>query len=135
MERPWPPEVRVVDFGIRALDLAYALTDGYETVILIDAAPQGGPPGTVCVIEPDLDAPASREGNPGSWDPHRLATLEVLQQAKSACSTFPQLFLVACEPADLGGDAGRLGLSPRVQGALERAMTEVESLVAAISSQ
>jgi hypothetical protein len=41
-ERPLPDEVRVVDFGIRSIDLAYALMDGYETTILLDATPQGG---------------------------------------------------------------------------------------------
>ena len=40
--RALPEEVRVVDFGIRGLDLTYALLDGYETVILVDAAPRGG---------------------------------------------------------------------------------------------
>ena len=36
-----PDEVRVVDFGIRGLDLVYALQDGYDTTILIDAFPHG----------------------------------------------------------------------------------------------
>ena len=47
-----PEGVRVVDFGIRGLDLTYALLDGYEAVILVDAAPRGGPPGTLYVLEP-----------------------------------------------------------------------------------
>ena len=33
-----PPAVRVVDFGIRGHDLAFALQDGYETAILVDTA-------------------------------------------------------------------------------------------------
>ena len=36
-----PDEVRVVDFGIRGLDLTYALLDGYEAVVLVDAVPAG----------------------------------------------------------------------------------------------
>ena len=55
LARPQPDAVRVVDFGIRGFDLAYALQDGYETTILIDAFPHGQTPGTVSVIEPDLD--------------------------------------------------------------------------------
>src|SRR5580692_8827868 len=51
--RNLPAEVRVVDFGIRGLDLAYALQDGYETTILIDAFPHGQTPGTVSIVEPD----------------------------------------------------------------------------------
>src|SRR5262249_50231013 len=46
-----PDGVRVVDFGIRSLDLAYALLDEYEAVILVDAAPRGGAPGTLYVVE------------------------------------------------------------------------------------
>ena len=48
-----PDNVTVVDFGIRGIDLAFAITSGYETVILIDALQRGGEPGSVCVIQPD----------------------------------------------------------------------------------
>ena len=50
-----PEEVRVVDFGIRGLDLVYALQDGYDTTILIDVFPHGKAPGTVSVVEPNLN--------------------------------------------------------------------------------
>src|SRR5881227_271903 len=53
LRRGLPDAVRVVDFGIRGLDLTYALLDGYEAVILVDAAPRGGPPGTLYVLEPE----------------------------------------------------------------------------------
>jgi len=36
-----PEQVRVVDFGIRSYDLAFALTGQYEAVILVDAVPRG----------------------------------------------------------------------------------------------
>ena len=50
-----PPGVDVVDFGIRGMDLAYALGDGYDAALLLDAAPRGEPPGTLSLIEPELD--------------------------------------------------------------------------------
>ncbi len=50
----FPRGVKVVDFGIRGFDLAYALQDGYETTILVDAYPHGQTPGTVSLVEPDL---------------------------------------------------------------------------------
>ena len=53
-DRQVPENVHVKDFGIRGLDLVYALLDGYDGVILIDATPRGGPPGTLYTIEPDL---------------------------------------------------------------------------------
>ncbi len=54
--RPQPDGVRVTDFGIRGFDLAFALLDEPEATILIDAMPRGEAPGTVYVLEPDLDA-------------------------------------------------------------------------------
>src|ERR1700734_1751902 len=51
--RPMPDGVKVVDFGIRGFDLTYALLDGSDATILVDATPRGGPPGTLYVIEPD----------------------------------------------------------------------------------
>lgn len=59
LERPWPEKVRVVDFGIRGFDLAYAFLDGYDKVILVDTIQRGGTPGTLYVIEPDLEEAAS----------------------------------------------------------------------------
>ena len=38
----WPPNVRVVDFGIRGFDLAYALMENCDVAILVDTTPQGG---------------------------------------------------------------------------------------------
>ena len=51
---PLPPEVRVRDFGIRGMDLAYELLDGYDTAVLVDAAVRGLEPGTLSLIEPEL---------------------------------------------------------------------------------
>ena len=45
----------MVDFGIRGMDLAYALQDDYDAAVLVDAVPRGEAPGTLYVIEPDLD--------------------------------------------------------------------------------
>ena len=57
-----PENVHVVDYGIRGLDLAYALMDGYDACILVDAVPRGGAPGTLYTIEPDWDSVADEIG-------------------------------------------------------------------------
>ena len=44
--RQLPEGVRVVDFGIRGFDLAYALLDAPDATILVDAMPRGDPAGT-----------------------------------------------------------------------------------------
>ena len=76
--RALPDSVRVVDYGIRGLDLAYALLDDYDLVILVDAARQGEDPGTLYVLEPELtaadgDVPASLPDGRAWHEPHARA--------------------------------------------------------------
>src|SRR5690348_9452743 len=47
-----PGWVRVADYGISGMHLAYDLADGYDAAILIDAAPRGDKPGTVTLLAP-----------------------------------------------------------------------------------
>jgi hydrogenase maturation protease len=56
-QRRLPDSVDVIDFGIRSYDLAFALTNGYDAVVLVDAVPRGEPPGTTYLIEIDLENP------------------------------------------------------------------------------
>ncbi len=51
--RDIPDGVKVADFGIRGIHLAYELLEGYEKLILIDALSRGDPPGTIYTLEPD----------------------------------------------------------------------------------
>ncbi len=132
LERNLPAQVRLVDFGIRGLDLAYALQDGYETTILIDAYPHGQPPGTVSVVEPDMNEirGVSGSADQGSFvEPHGMHPLKVLRMASAMGAPFKQVLLIGCEPAFLGGDEGCLGLSDAVQPAVEEAVKVTEALV------
>ncbi|MGA8740002.1 MAG: hydrogenase maturation protease [Terracidiphilus sp.] len=126
MNREIPAEARVVDFGIRGLDLAYALQDGYETTILVDAFPHGQPPGTLSVVE--LDARDIAAATP-DVDPHSMHPLNVLRMASAMNGNLHRVLLVGCEPAYLGGDEGRMGLSEPVEAAVEEAVNTTESLV------
>ncbi len=47
------PRVRVVDYGIRGMHLAYDLLDGCDALVLVDALPDRGAPGTLHVFEAD----------------------------------------------------------------------------------
>jgi len=125
LARPWPDSVRVEDFGIRGIDLTYALTDGYDVAILIDAIDRGGEPGTLYLIEPTLDDAA-----PGTLDAHSLDPLRVLLQARAWGAQLANIYLVGCQPGELGGDEGCLGLSPAVEAALGEGARMVETLVA-----
>jgi hydrogenase maturation protease len=125
-QRPLPPDVKVVDFGIRGLDLAYALLDDHEMVILVDAAPRGGAPGSIYVIEPDLD-----ESEPDMLDAHGMNPMRVLALARSMGAQLTHVRTVGCEPESCGSpDEGRMGLSPAVAAAVETALETIESLVA-----
>ena len=122
-----PESVRVVDFGIRGLDLAYALQDGYETTILIDAFPNRQPPGTVSIVEPDTNAFSEMDG--GFVEPHSMHPLNVLRMAKAMNGSLGRVLLVGCEPATLGGEEGHMGLSQPVEDALDEAVKATAALV------
>ena len=132
LARELPEGVRVVDFGIRGLDLAYALMDGPETTILIDACPRDASPGTLYVVEPDLsslDAPANSQV---ALDAHSMNPMSVLCMAKSMGAPLKRILLLGCQPETLGPEEGQMELSARVQEAVEPAVRLTESLVARI---
>lgn len=122
-----PEAVRVVDFGIRGLDLVYALQDGYETTILIDAYTHGRPPGTVSVVE--LDANEAADSSDNFIEPHSMHPMNVLRMARTTHGPLNRVLLIGCEPASLGGDEGHMGLSEPVEIAVEEAVKATESLI------
>lgn len=127
MSRNQPAEARIVDFGIRGLDLAYALQDNYETTILIDAFPHGQTPGTVSIVEPD---PNDITAAPDSLvEAHSMNPLKVLQMAASMNGSLNRVLLVGCEPESLGGEEGYMGLSKPVEAAIKEAVNATEALV------
>jgi hydrogenase maturation protease len=126
-ERTMPPGVRVVDFGIRGLDLAYALQD-VDVAILVDATPRGEVPGTVFVIEPTIEA----DGNV-AIDTHGMDPVRVLRLAQAIGRVPARTLVVGCEP-ETGKDALEeaemvMELSEPVRAAVDRAVEVVESLL------
>lgn len=130
VRRPLPDEVRVVDFGIRGLDLAYAFLDGYEMVIFVDATPRGEPPGTLYVLELDATAASPPAGEGTLIETHNVDPVLVLRLAATLGGQVRRVFLVGCEPAAPGGeDDCLMELSAPVRGALDEAVRLTESLV------
>lgn len=125
----FPASVRVADFGIRGFDLAYALQDGYETTILIDAFPHGQAQGTVSVVEPDLNDPASSLPQANFVEPHAMNPMNVLRMATAMHGPLKRVLLVGCEPATFGGDNGQMSLSDPVRAAVNEAVRLVKNLV------
>ena len=128
-ERKLPDTVRVTDFGIRGFDLAYALQDGYETTILVDACPHGEAPGTLYVIEPDLKMLDDPEAPHAVVEAHAMNPVSVLRMARAMNIEVKNVLLVGCEPESLGGEEGKMGLSPPVEAALEEAVQLLEKLI------
>lgn len=117
--RPRLEGVHVVDFGIRGLDLAYALEE-YDAAILVDATPRGGEPGTLYVLEPEAGH------RPEPIEAHSLTPERVLASLPEG-SRPRTLRIVGCEPLSLEPDEGG-GLSAPVRAAFEEALCLVEDL-------
>jgi hydrogenase maturation protease len=125
----FPPGVRVADFGIRGFDLAYALMDGYETTILVDAYPGQGEPGTLFVVEPDLAEINQGAAQPATLDAHAMNPVSVLRMAAGMGAQLKRILLVGCVPATLGPQEGQMGLSEPVAAAVDEAVKLIASLV------
>ena len=123
--RKLPEGVQVHDFGIRGFDLAYTILDGYDVTIMVDAAPRGGHPGTLYLIEPDLN---NLNGS-GEMEGHSMDPMRVLQLVNTLGGQAQRILVIGCEPATFGPEEGRMGLSEPVQMAVDEAVRMVEQLV------
>jgi hydrogenase maturation protease len=123
-----PEGVRLVDFGIRGMDLAYALLDDYDAVIFVDIAPRGEPPGTLSLIEPRLP-----EDGEATIDTHGMDPVKVLKLARDLGAPSRRTYIVACEPAlVLDGEESPdvlVELSVPVAAAIDPAVEMLVSLI------
>ncbi len=109
-----PPEVKVVDYGIRGMHLAYDLLEGYRALVVVDALPGTGVPGDLTVLEvgpEDLGA--------GELDAHGMAPVAVLSSLGQLGGSLPPTYVVGCQPADVGEG---IGLTPAVEAAVDPAV-------------
>ena len=130
--RELPPGVDVVDFGIRGMDLALAMQDGYEAAVLLDATPRGERPGTLYVIEPELpEAEAAPEA-------HAMDPVKVLALSRAMGGVPPRTLVVGCEPATrMSADSEEIvaALSEPVRAALDEGVRLVEGLIAELTTK
>jgi len=131
LRRPLPEGVRVVDFGIRGLDLAYALLlDTDEEVIFVDAVPRSGEPGTVYLLEIDGPPPLAAGEEPGV-DTHNVDLAKVLRLAAALGCPPRHYYLVGCEPRPPADpDDMTMEMSDAVRAAVDEAIPLIESLAA-----
>ena len=124
--RKLPAGADVVDFGIRGMDLAYALQEGYEAAIFIDATPRGDAPGTLYVIEPELDT------DDVSPEAHGMDPVKVLALAKTLGRVPDRILVVGCEPQtrlSVESEELVMELSEPVRASIDEAVRLVESLL------
>ncbi len=116
-----PPGTRVVDFGIRAMHLAYELLAPPDLLVVADCMARGGPPGTLYVVEPEPEALAG-----GLADAHGMNLPIVFATVRGLGGALPPTLVVGCEPASL--DAG-IGLSASVMRSLPGAIDLIRELI------
>jgi hydrogenase maturation protease len=133
-ERELPEDVEVADFGIRGMDLIYALQGDYEVVIFVDATPRGEEPGTVYLLEPEIE-----EDGEVVLDTHGMDPVKVIKFARTLGARPGRTLVVGCEPkVVISGEDYEdmlMELSEPVQAAVEEAVKLVESLVERIDKE
>jgi hydrogenase maturation protease len=132
--RELPEGVEVVDFGIRGMDLAYALQDDYEAVVFVDATPRGEEAGTVYLIEPEIE-----EDGEVALDTHGMDPVKVIRLSRALGARPTRTLVVGCEPQVVVSgedyDDMLMELSEPVRAAVEEAVKLVESLVEEINKE
>jgi hydrogenase maturation protease len=150
-----PAGIEVADFGIRGIDLTYALLDRCDRAILIDALSRGEPPGTLFVVEPEAsrgpgpgqDPTGDPTGHPAQeptgcapeWvllSPHELAPDRVLAAVRALDGRCRRILVLGCEPETFGDDwEGLMGLSPAVAAAVPEAAALAEALALSLLAE
>jgi hydrogenase maturation protease len=116
------PGVRVVDYGIRGMHLAYDLLDGYDALVLVDALPDRGAPGTLHVFEADHETLSAGIG----LDAHAMDPAAVFASLAALGGTAPYTVVIGCEVDDVDE---RMGLSAAVSATVAEAVKAIEEVV------
>jgi hydrogenase maturation protease len=128
LRQPIPEGVVIKDFGIRGFDLAYAMMDDYDVTVLVDTLSRNDVPGTLYIIEPDLNAFGTESA---TIDAHSMDPVTVINLVKSLGGQPKRVLVVGCEPETFGPEhEGQMGLSAAVENALDEAVDMVQDLVA-----
>jgi hydrogenase maturation protease len=121
-----PDWVTVADYGISGMHLAYDLAEGFETTILVDAAPRGERPGTVYVMELQATRDQAPDRGIPLLDAHGMQPDVVFGMLDLLGADAGRVLLVGCEPAST--EPG-MELSAPVAAAVDEAVRIVRDLV------
>lgn len=118
---PLPDGVKVVDYGIRGMHLAYDLLDGYDALVVVDALPGKGAPGELSVLEVGPE-----DVGEGDFDAHGMAPVAVLASLGQLGGSLPPTYLIGCQPEDVGEG---MGLTPAVEAAVDGAIELIRDVL------
>lgn len=119
------PRVRVTDYGISGMHLAYDLLEEWDTLVLVDAVPSRGNPGTLHVFQADHESTSASMG----FDGHSMHPAAVFASLRALGGNPPYTVVVGCEA---GSVEEGIGLTEPVARAVPRAARAVEEIVAAL---
>ncbi|MFE3289233.1 hydrogenase maturation protease [Rhodococcus sp. NPDC059234] len=122
-----PPGTRAVDFGIRGVHLAYELLDDWDALVLVDALPNRGAPGTIRVFEVDPE----RIARGGGLDAHGMDPAAVFACLDALGGTLPRTVVVGCQVAAVEDG---IGLSGEVAAVVDDAAATVAAVVAELGA-
>jgi hydrogenase maturation protease len=120
--------VRATDYGIGGMHLAYDLLEHWDALVLVDAIPNRGSPGTVHVFEADHESPDA----PAGLDAHSMDPVAVFATLRALGGAPPRTIVVGCEVADVNEG---MGLSEPVEAAVPEAVRAVDSAVALLRAE
>ncbi|WP_214107878.1 hydrogenase maturation protease [Acrocarpospora catenulata] len=121
-----PPTVDVADYGIRGVHLAYELLEGrHHTLIMVDAVPIEGPPGTLAVIEVDMSLDGEDLPGPAPVNGHGMHPQAVLDLLRALGGEVERVLVVGCHPGVIDEV---MGLSAPVAAAVGEAVRLVTEL-------
>jgi hydrogenase maturation protease len=121
------PGVRVTDYGIGGMHLAYDLLEEWDTLVLVDAVPSRGCPGTLHVFQADHDYGCTTVG----FDGHSMDPAAVFASLRALGGNPPYTVVVGCEA---GSVEEGIGLTDPVARAVPRAVHAIEEIVAALQT-
>jgi hydrogenase maturation protease len=121
------PSVRVIDYGIRGMHLAYDLLEEWDTLVLVDAVPSRGTPGTLHVFQADHESGSATTG----LDGHSMDPAAVFASLRALGGSPPYTVVIGCEA---GSVEEGIGLTEPVAKAVPRAARAVEEIVAALQT-
>ena len=119
---------RPVDYGIRGMHLAYDLLEDWRALVLVDALPDRGAPGTLHVFEADHETLSPTAG----LEAHSMDPAAVFATLKALGGTPPQTIVIGCEVENI--DEG-MGLSAPVSAAVPRAVAALNEVLVDLATR